>query len=153
MTYKGVIDEVKMLSQNPMMPDIFKPSLNKIAETLEMETEIETCDDCISRKKAVFALNDAQVEYDENYKGLGEAKEIIDNLPSVRLKPKMRYWIKHDTGHSIYYDCSVCGCVAPCTRFGDGFIWKLSAYCPDCGAKMESEDRKYDSWTSYCLIK
>lgn len=36
MTYQGAIDEVKMLSQRPMMPDIFKPSLNKIAETLEM---------------------------------------------------------------------------------------------------------------------
>lgn len=36
MTYKGVIDEVKGLSQNSLMPAIFKPSLNKIAETLEM---------------------------------------------------------------------------------------------------------------------
>lgn len=43
MTYKGAIDEVKMLSKNPMMPDIFKPSLNKIAETFEMATfEMET---------------------------------------------------------------------------------------------------------------
>ena len=38
MTYKGAIDEVKSLSQNSLMPAIFKPSLNKIAETLEMET-------------------------------------------------------------------------------------------------------------------
>ena len=86
MTYKGAIDEVKSLSQNPMMPDIFKPSLNKIAETLEMETDTEPCEDIINRKEAIFALNDAQVEYDENYKGLGKAKEIIDNLSSVQPK-------------------------------------------------------------------
>lgn len=37
MTYKGAIDEVKILENHPSMPDIFKPSLKKIAETLEME--------------------------------------------------------------------------------------------------------------------
>ena len=37
MTYKGAIDEVKILENHPFMPDIFKPSLKKIAETLEME--------------------------------------------------------------------------------------------------------------------
>lgn len=46
------------------------------------------------------------------------------------------HWVKHDTGHSTYYDCSLCGCLAPCTETADSFIWKLSNFCPDCGAKM-----------------
>ena len=49
MTYKGAIDEVISLANNSLMPVIFKPSLKKIAETLEMErpkeltlSEVET---------------------------------------------------------------------------------------------------------------
>ena len=37
----------------------------------------------ISRNVAITALNEAQIEYDVNYRGLGEAKEIIDSLPTV----------------------------------------------------------------------
>lgn len=42
MTYKGAIDEVKSLANNSLMPVIFKPSLKKIAETLEMERPTAT---------------------------------------------------------------------------------------------------------------
>ena len=49
-------------------------------------------------------------------------------------------WRKHTTDHSIYYTCSECFCVAPNTEGADGVIWRLSKYCPDCGAKMERED-------------
>ena len=45
--------------------------------------------DLIDRAKAIFALNEAQIEYDENYKGLGEAKQIINNLPSVKPSEKI----------------------------------------------------------------
>lgn len=60
-------------------------------------------------------------------------------LPSAQPDRKKGRWVKHDTGHSIYYDCSLCGCVAPCTEVSDSFIWKLSTYCPDCGAKMGND--------------
>lgn len=66
------------------------------------------------------------------------AKQLSD-LPPVTPQQKIGQWIKHDTGHSIYYDCSLCSCVAPCTETADSFIWKLSNYCPDCGAKMGVE--------------
>ena len=49
-------------------------------------------------------------------------------------------WIRHDTGHSIYYDCSLCSCLAKCTETADGFIWMLSKYCPDCGAEMKGSE-------------
>ena len=59
------------------------------------------------------------------------------NMPPVTpQESKTGHWIKHDTGHSIYYECSLCKCLAPCTETADSFIWKLSEYCPDCGAKM-----------------
>ena len=57
-------------------------------------------------------------------------------------EPKMGHWIEHNTPNNTYYDCSLCGCVAPCTETADSFLWKLSNFCPDCGAKMESEDNK-----------
>lgn len=68
-----------------------------------------------------------------------ECKDILKYLKQV---PKTGHWVKHDTSHGMYYyDCSRCGCVAPCTETADSFLWKLSNYCPDCGAKMtESEE-------------
>lgn len=37
----------------------------------------------INRFVAITALNEAQIEFDAHYWGLGEAKEIIDSLPTV----------------------------------------------------------------------
>lgn len=37
----------------------------------------------INRIIAITALNEAQIEFDAHYWGLGEAKEIIDGLPTV----------------------------------------------------------------------
>ena len=51
------------------------------------------------------------------------------------------YWIKHNTPNWAYYDCSLCSCVATCTETTDSYLWKLSNFCPDCGAKM-GNDRK-----------
>lgn len=51
---------------------------------------------------------------------------------------KTGHWIKHDIDGGGYYDCSRCACVAPCTETADAFMWKLSKFCPDCGAKMEN---------------
>lgn len=41
--------------------------------------------DLISRSELIKALNEAQVEFDEYYKGLGKAKVITDNAPTVSL--------------------------------------------------------------------
>ena len=86
-------------------------------------TKKEVCEDAISRKEAVFELNEAQIEYDENYKGLGEAKIIIDKLPSVQPKRNKGHWIAIDEESHT----AVCSC---CNRnnlfYGD--------YCKWCGA-------------------
>ena len=41
--------------------------------------------DYIDRIKTINALNEAQIEYDEYYKGLGKAKEIVDSLPTLNF--------------------------------------------------------------------
>jgi hypothetical protein len=63
---------------------------------------------------------------------------IVGNrtIVSEVSKRKTGKWIKHDTGHSIYYSCSLCSCVAPYTETEDKILWKLSNFCPDCGAKI-----------------
>jgi len=68
-----------------------------------------------------------------------DAAVETDLLPATS-HAKIGHWVKHNTGHSIYYDCSLCNCAAPSTDFADSVCWKLSKYCPDCGAKMEGAE-------------
>lgn len=52
---------------------------------------------------------------------------------------KTGHWKKHDINGGEYYNCSRCACVAPfMEETVDKVLWKLSNYCPDCGAKMEN---------------
>lgn len=52
---------------------------NWVAEAIHKGTIIQ--DNLISRNRVITALNEAQTEWDENYKGLGKAKQIVDELP------------------------------------------------------------------------
>ena len=103
-------------------------------------------EDLISRQGAIELIHSLypsapimrmnRERWEKKYKPYIEAEKALEMLPSAQPERKNGRWVKHDTGHSIYYDCSLCGCVAPCTEVSDSFIWKLSTYCPDCGAKM-----------------
>ncbi len=98
--------------------------------------EQEPCEDCVSRSaimKLQQAYRDASGYIVDNIVSVN----LIRNLSSVTPKQRTGKWIRHDTGHSIYYDCSLCGCAAPCTETADKILWKMANYCPDCGAKME----------------
>lgn len=113
---------------------------DEIIETLEQDWK-----DCIRRSDV--SLTDFEIVMcNGDYKeGLKMLLEKIEKAPPVSPQLKIGHWIKHNTGHSIYYDCSRCGCAAPCTETADGFIWKLSNFCPDCGARnRESEDKQYE---------
>lgn len=68
-------------------------------------------------------------------------KSMKDNYDSQ--EPKMGQWLRHDTGHSVYYDCSLCGCAAPCTETADKILWKMANYCPDCGKRMENNGERW----------
>ncbi len=106
----------------------------------------EACEDCISRKVAIDAAWNLNLEtsYDNE-----KVEEMLKDLPPVQPKQERRtgQWVKHDTGHSIYYDCSLCGCAAPATETADSVLWKLSNFCPDCGASMQNKGTRRITYT------
>jgi len=109
-----------------------------IVEEIMSALEQQHCGDCISRQAAKLKV--ARVTWkdgDSCNDFHDKCVDCLDDLVPVTPQPKIGQWIKHDTGHSIYYDCSLCGCLAPCTETADEIIWKMANYCPDCGAKME----------------
>lgn len=90
----------------------------------------------IDRGEAMNLLNEAQVEYDENYKGLGLAKKIISDMKSINPERPKGEWKYTDEVHEIAR-CSKCsflidasGCVDP-----EEYI-SIYRYCPRCGADM-----------------
>ena len=112
-------------------------------DTIELQPEVRTfmssADDLISRTQAIDAICDNCDTVKASCPHYPCGRYVaIEKLPPAQ--PKTGRWIKHNTGHSIYYDCSRCGCVAPCTETADKILWKLSNYCPDCGVKMQEEE-------------
>ena len=100
------------------------------------------CDyeDAVSREAAKKLYCNICMDKNICYRNKENCEELnlFENLPSVTPKQRTGQWVKIETGHSVYYKCSECDCIAPCTEVCDDFIWKLSAYCPDCGKKMEN---------------
>lgn len=88
--------------------------------------EQEPCDDAISREDAIKALQKVAC-----YSAAIRARMIgaIEDLPSVT----------HKSGHWIHFaqsdNCSECG-------WSTGKYISPSKYCPNCGARMESEDKE-----------
>ena len=107
---------------------------------------LEPCEDAISRSSLLSKLDDCYKEKikiapDNMTEGFMQVEKLIKQELPVTSQLKIGSWIRHDTGHSIYYDCSLCGCCAPCTETADKMLWKLANYCPDCGAKMQGVKR------------
>lgn len=90
----------------------------------------------IDANKLVFELNDAQVEYDEFYKGLGKAKIIVENQPTV--EPIKGEWVNKGSFIGLIddYRCSVCNCKPPTKKVNVSWGWNLTNFCPNCGADM-----------------
>lgn len=111
------------------------------AEAIDMAIkalEQEPCEEAISRQAV---MDEIEFTPFDDYSDYLMIREKIEALPPVKpQEPKTGHWVKHDASHSMYYDCSLCGCVAPCTETADKILWKMANYCPDCGARMESEE-------------
>jgi hypothetical protein len=106
---------------------------------MDLNEMIKGCEKVIEKQKLLYKLchgtNKGSIKIAEEHAQIAEwLKELKQRREHVG------YWQKHEGNHSTYYDCSLCGCLAPCTETADSFIWKLSDYCPDCGAKMEREE-------------
>lgn len=119
---------------HPYRDDLIPKMKEALCIAIE-EMKAEPCEDAISREEL---LKNQTVIVDDD--GLMHKVVHIGRIcaaPSVNPRLRTGKWIKHDTGHSIYYDCSLCGCTAPHIEVADKILWKLSNYCPDCGAEME----------------
>lgn len=70
---------------------------------------------------------------------LPQAKKALDMaIKALEQKPKTGHWEKTIDGHCYWYKCSCCGTKAPKNEWGNDYF---SPYCPNCGAKMESEEK------------
>lgn len=89
---------------------------------------------------AEFDLEDGDTmpeHMDLEYKGV----KLDFHCRPLEQEPRKGNWVEHSTyNNKYYYDCSLCGCVAPRIETADTYLWKLSNFCPDCGADMRGEE-------------
>ena len=86
-------------------------------------------------------LIDADVLLDSIFKSCNTTEAIINNAPTIDAVPVVRgEWMPTDMGGGETdeaYVCSVCG--EPWTLIDGTPRENNMHYCPNCGAKMESE--------------
>ena len=127
---------------NPDIPDFYtmEEACKVLIKALEQDqsynsikTELEPCEDAISRQAVDDAIYDYSRSCDVNY---AQIMEFIDKLPPVTPQPKMGRWIMSDDG--LYRPiCNNCG-----AHPWKGYIPTVEEatdvfkYCPNCGAKM-----------------
>ena len=95
--------------------------------------------DLISRYDAVIALNEAQIEGTPEYRGLGKAKQIIDDLQAVEPKTvcvgkitldedKLKEIVHTEVADKIEVDCQNCGYYEFTRKFASGIVEIMSKY-------------------------
>jgi hypothetical protein len=107
---------------------------DELSEALDMAIkalEQEPCEDAVSREEAFEELNSLNGTAE-----LDMAFEVIEKLPSVTPTRKKGKWIAKSF-HEVYCD----NCKFDFDIMTNEFIDKMK-YCPNCGAKMESEDKE-----------
>lgn len=101
--------------------------------------EQEPCDDCVSRQVVLEAIDDDnRNEHYSCFATNNDAecfKQIIRELPSVSLQPKMGYWFIDERPESDReVVCS--NCDKPIFKYHKLDFDYRPKYCPNCGAKM-----------------
>lgn len=89
----------------------------------------EPCEDAISRQYLIEKATNWEKHFhdSERYVSLTD----IQNAPPVKPQPKIGHWIEHEIEDTCrWLTCSVCG---------HEWVNKKENFCPNCGAKMESE--------------
>ena len=120
----GDDEEVPMTDKDELLLSVNK-AICKSIRALEQEP----CGDLISRE-TVKAYKYHRTMY-PNF------EDYVDMLPPVKpQEPREGHWIKVTNGRGGH-ECDVCHNYAPSFQNGDEY---LSAFCPNCGARMESEE-------------
>ena len=100
----------------------YTPQIDSAIHILKhLKTELEPCDDCVSREAAINVI------YDYTYKK--DMRRAIEQLPSVKpQRPKGKWIEQNDTSkhHFGWYYCSNCGAYL---MSADGVN-----YCSCCGS-------------------
>lgn len=135
--FGGAKDILKSRKDFKAWLERIKWHIRKAEELYEKyENKQEPCDDAVSRQAAIDAferfIHELGIE-DEPY-NYGEMALSAKNVPPVTPQQKTGHWIDGD-------------CICPCCgedKFKDldADIWSdwQPKYCPNCGAKMESEE-------------
>ena len=123
---------IQALSQEPCDKCVYSTKdgycqYDDISETIP---PLEPCDDAVSREAALIIAGTHTLTVDETVKA-------IKNLPPVTQKSKTGHWIKKEDDTCWWYVCSECEQEPLKNRWNDDDV--LSSFCPNCGAKMESE--------------
>ena len=104
----------------------------------------------ICREDRLIDLANAIESDDSGYWTNKRISLALRNISSVTQKSGK--WIRNITEHKCYarddtytitrYKCSECGTEPLAEGASDLADYALSNYCPNCGAKMESEDKE-----------
>jgi len=109
----------------------------KVSDAVQLLRELppanlqEPCEDCISREYILSKAHICCSEFADDDDFCVDADDIKE-APSVQPKPKTGHWKKLNVG----YGCSECSLAT--NKSGVDFY----RFCPNCGAKMESEDKE-----------
>lgn len=118
-------------------------SSNSSGPELSREEAVNLGVDCISRTRAIerlklnFPISQGADNSRDRHRYMQALADIqaIRELPSVTPQaPRKGHWILDETDNSI--TCDKCGCLIWANDISNGEAY----FCPNCGAKMESED-------------
>ncbi len=110
-----------------MVEDNHKSDYDMALQMAIQALEQEPCTDSVSVEAVIEWLKDKDIiklkSQEEN------AIKELQQVYSVKPQPKTGHWIDHQEDRWIYAKCSECGSVRN----------TQTNYCPNCGARMESE--------------
>ena len=135
MTREEAIENLKELLECSYV-DRFEDSENEALDMAIKALDQEPCDDAISRQAYIERFRKwGYSEYGRRIDNEALAIRVAMSLPPVNPQPKTGHWRAIYQGDEIIdYRCSEC-------EFGNTFgksTYRMN-YCPNCGARMESE--------------
>ena len=87
-----------------------------------------------------FPTKESALDWLDNYLSLDERNNLIRAL---QQEPKTGHWIKYGSPRcgEQHYKCTSCGYYINFGQWGELYT-KEFKYCPNCSAKMKSEDKE-----------